>query len=67
MAELNLKIDGMSCHHCVMRVKKAIDEVNGVKSSEVDVGSAKVVYDDAVTSGEAIEKAIEGVGYKIVS
>ncbi len=67
MAELNLKIDGMSCHHCVMRVKKAIDEVNGVKSSEVDVGSAKVVYDEAVTNGEAIEKAVEGVGYKIVS
>ncbi len=67
MAELNLKIDGMSCHHCVMRVKKAIEEVNGVKSSEVDVGSAKVVYDEAVTNGEAIEKAVEGAGYKIVS
>jgi len=25
MAEITLEIEGMSCKHCVMRVKKAID------------------------------------------
>ncbi|MEE8422998.1 MAG: heavy-metal-associated domain-containing protein [Thermodesulfobacteriota bacterium] len=35
MAEITLKIDGMSCQHCVMSVKKAIDWVEGVSSSDV--------------------------------
>ncbi|MEN6617633.1 MAG: cation transporter, partial [Syntrophorhabdus sp.] len=30
MAEAKLKIDGMSCQHCVSAVKKALCEVTGV-------------------------------------
>lgn len=66
MAEINLKIEGMSCGHCVMAVKKALDNLNGVASSEVAIGSAKVTYDAAKTGREAIEKAVINAGYKIV-
>ncbi len=65
MAEETIKIEGMSCQHCVMRVKKAIDGVEGVNSSDVSVGSATVSFDESKTSREAIVKAIEGAGYKV--
>ncbi len=66
MATENLKIEGMSCQHCVARVKKAVDAVEGVVSSEVAIGSAKVEYDETRAGREASVKAIEGAGYKVV-
>ncbi|NOY64630.1 MAG: heavy-metal-associated domain-containing protein [Nitrospirae bacterium] len=66
MALENVKIEGMSCEHCVARVKKAIDAIDGVLKSDVSIGSATVEYDDAKTGRDQIVKAIEGVGYKVV-
>jgi copper chaperone CopZ len=66
MADVLLKIDGMSCQHCVMAVKRALDEVEGVTSSKVEVGSANVVYDESKTDKAAIENAVVNAGYKIV-
>ena len=65
MAEINLKIEGMSCQHCVMHVKKAVDSIEGVSSSAVAVGSATVVYDDSKTNADAIARAVRNAGYKI--
>jgi copper ion binding protein len=65
MTEANLTIDGMSCQHCVMRVKKALDQMPGVSGSEVKVGSAKVTYDESKVKKEDVEKAVENAGYKI--
>jgi copper chaperone len=65
MAETTLKIEGMSCQHCVMRVKKAVEELGGVSKSEVNVGSAHVVYDDSKVKKEDIEAAIRKAGYTV--
>ncbi|VAX34160.1 Lead, cadmium, zinc and mercury transporting ATPase; Copper-translocating P-type ATPase [hydrothermal vent metagenome] len=65
MAEITLEIEGMSCQHCVMRVKKAIDGIDGVSSSEVSTGSARVIYDDSRTDRDAIERAVQDAGYKV--
>ncbi|RMG73888.1 MAG: copper chaperone [Nitrospirae bacterium] len=65
MAEVSVKIEGMSCQHCVMRVKKAIDGVDGVNSSEVEIGSARVVFDESKTSEETIKEAITKAGYRV--
>ncbi|KJR42967.1 Heavy metal transport/detoxification protein domain protein [Candidatus Magnetoovum chiemensis] len=54
----------MSCHHCVNRVKKAVDAVDGVKSSDVVIGSASADIDDAKTDKTKIAAAIEEAGYK---
>ena len=66
MAEINMKIDGMSCQHCVMSVKKAVDAVEGIISSEVSVGSAKILYDDIKTDRNAFVKAVQDAGYKVI-
>jgi copper chaperone len=66
MNETEIKIDGMSCQHCVMRVKKAIEAIDGISSSVVEIGKADVTFDETKTSLEAIKEAINGSGYKVV-
>ncbi len=67
MTEITLKIEGMTCQHCVMAVKKAVDSISGVSSSDVEVGSAKISYDENSADREAFVSAIQTAGYKIVS
>lgn len=66
MTETILSIQGMNCGHCVKAVQGAVSAIPGVLALEVVVGSAKVSYDDAKTSLEAIAKAVEDEGYKVV-
>lgn len=65
MAEITVTIGGMSCQHCVMRTKKAVDTLPGVRESDVKVGSATVSFDDAKLKKEDIIAAIEKAGYKV--
>jgi len=37
-----LKVKGMSCQHCVMSVKKALDQLDGVQNVEVDLKKGEV-------------------------
>mgnify|MGYP000871082130 CR=1 FL=1 len=65
MAEANIKIEGMSCQHCVMAVKKAIGGLKGIDNAEVSIGSAAVKYDETKIKNEEIEAAIEKAGFKV--
>lgn len=65
MAETVIKIDGMSCRHCVMRVKKALDGIVGIIESNVTVGSAAIKYDESKVKIEDIYSSVEKAGYKI--
>lgn len=65
MAEVTLKIEGMSCQHCVMRVKKALEVLGGVSKSDVSIGSAHILYDDSRVKKEDIETAVQKAGYTI--
>jgi len=66
MAETStLKIEGMSCQHCVMRVRKAVDELPGVSQADVTIGTARVTYDESKIKPTDVEQAIEKAGYKV--
>ncbi len=65
MAETVIKITGMSCQHCVMRVKKALDGIAGITEANVTVGSASIKYDESKVKLEEIHSAIEKAGYKV--
>jgi copper chaperone len=65
MAEVKIAIEGMSCQHCVMAVKKALGGVPGILQSDVQIGSAVVKYDENKVKKEEIETRIEGAGYKV--
>jgi copper ion binding protein len=62
-----LKIDGMSCDHCVKHVKDALEEISGVASAKVslDDNSADVEHDAAVTLA-AMKEAVTEAGYEVV-
>ncbi len=63
MEHLTLKIDGMSCGHCVARVEKALKKLDGVHVHRVEIGAADLVYDPAKTPFAKIRKAIDDAGY----
>jgi copper chaperone len=63
MERLTLAIDGMSCGHCVARVKQALAGAPGVHVDAVSIGAASVSYDAAQTSAEKIAGAVSAAGY----
>ena len=65
MKETKIAIEGMSCQHCVMAVKKALGGVPGILESQVEIGSAAVKYDEDKVKKEEIERKIEAAGYKV--
>ncbi|MHB8905565.1 MAG: heavy-metal-associated domain-containing protein [Melioribacteraceae bacterium] len=65
MTTQEFKIEGMSCGHCVMAVKKELSKLN-LESADVQIGSAKVNFDETKVNSSAIENAITEAGYKVV-
>ncbi len=63
MTSTTLKIDGMSCGHCVSSVKKALEGLDGVKVEQVSIGSATIQYDPATVTPEKIVETISEAGY----
>ncbi len=66
MISKEIKIEGMTCHHCVMAVQRELGKLDGVKVNDVQIGSAKVEYDESKVNENAIAEAIEEAGYKLV-
>jgi len=63
--QVTIGVSGMSCKHCADRVKKAIEEVQGVKKVWVDLTGAKAVVDmedEGVVS--LVKEAVRQAGYK---
>ncbi len=67
MERVTMKIDGMTCGHCVGQVTKALKEVNGVTVEEVKIGAATVSFDPGSTSKDRITKAVEDQGYAVAA
>jgi copper chaperone len=63
MESLNLKIEGMTCQHCVRAVRGRLEKTDGVKVDDVQVGSARLEFDPARINVDAIEDAIADEGY----
>jgi copper chaperone CopZ len=63
MEKLSLAIDGMSCGHCLSRVKQALAATPGVRVDDVSIGAASVSYDATVTSAAKIAGAVSAAGY----
>ena len=66
--EKTMEIKGMMCGHCEARVKKALEEIDGVVSAEVshEKGTAVVTLSKEVPA-EILKKAVEDAGYKILA
>ena len=63
-----LKVEGMSCAHCVNAVESNVGELQGVSSVKVDLanGEVAVEFDNSKTSLTEIRETIEEQGYDVV-
>ena len=65
MANIKLRVSGMSCGHCQAKVERALRGTAGVYSAIVDLqaGEAEVDFnDDAATTAQLVA-AVEKAGY----
>jgi copper chaperone len=60
-------ISGMSCGGCVNSVTRVLRSVPGIEPLHVEVGQAKVRIDPDQATAEAVKKAIERAGFKVVA
>lgn len=67
MKTAELKIEGMSCGHCVMAVKRELGQLSGVTVDDVQIGSARVTLDETKTQQEELNQAVERAGYRVLS
>ena len=62
----NMEVQGMMCPHCEARVKKALEEIDGVKAAEVSHEKAcAIVTLSGPVSDEALTKAVTDAGYEV--
>lgn len=65
MRQKTLKIEGMSCHHCVMAMRKSFQMVDGMQNAEVEVGQATLEFDESKVTDKDISKAVARAGFKV--
>lgn len=66
MTNTQLKVEGMSCGHCVSAIEKALDGLGAAGKVDLAGKRVEVSYDEAKVSLESIKAAIEDQGYDVV-
>jgi len=68
MANMTLKVEGMSCNHCVNAVNNALGGLAGLANVAVSLqdGAVSFDFDPARGSIEAIKAAITEEGFTVV-
>jgi copper chaperone len=63
-----LKVDGMSCEHCVKAITKAVGALNGVGGVQVDLKAktVSVEHDPEQAPLDKIKAEIEDQGYDVL-
>jgi Cu+-exporting ATPase len=66
--ELTLTIGGMHCATCAITVQDSLKKVPGVFSAKVNfaLGRASVDFDASIASKDALKRAVEDSGYKVL-
>lgn len=64
MQPLHLTIAGMSCGHCVARVTRTLQTLDGLEVDDVGIGAAEVRFDPERRSIEDILEAVRDAGYE---
>lgn len=61
MSTVELKVKGMTCTHCEMRVRKALEAVEGVESAEADHKAGKATVTLKPGAGVDKKKLVDAV------
>ena len=60
-------VRGMTCAHCVLSVREEVEEVAGVATVEVDLGTGRLAVTGAGVDDAAVREAAAGAGYEVAS
>lgn len=65
---VNFDVKGMTCSACEEHVKHAVNELDGIVNinASYEKANAEVEFDNTKTTKEAIQKAINSTGYKVI-
>lgn len=67
MKEVEVKVQGMTCQHCVRTVHNAVASIEGVSKVDVSLESGTVrIQMEKDIPLEDIKKSIEEWGYRVV-
>ena len=70
MKQATLQLETLTCPSCLQKIEKAVTRLDGVDSDTLKVlfNSSKVKYDfdEEVIQIEAVEKAIDQLGYEVL-
>jgi copper chaperone len=61
--KVELAVEGMSCGHCVARVKKALEGVEGVRVARVTLEPGRAVVEGEGLDPDTLSAVIEDTGY----
>jgi copper chaperone len=60
---IEMRVEGMTCGHCVGAVTRAVKAVDPEANVQVDLGAGRVRVDGGRSSADALGKAIAEAGY----
>ena len=69
LKKAKIKIDGMSCQHCVKTVTDVMMDIDGVSQVKVNLkkGEARLKFERDLLDLELLETAIVTAGFEFVS
>jgi copper chaperone len=65
MQNVTLKVEGMSCGHCVSSVEGALAKIGALGKVDLANKSVFIEYEDAKLTLKSLEDAIEDQGYDV--
>lgn len=70
MEKAIIKLETLSCPSCLQKIENALKGLDGIDKESVKVlfnsSKAKAAFDSDIITIEAIEKAIEDLGYPVI-
>ncbi|HRL02418.1 MAG TPA: copper chaperone CopZ [Vitreoscilla sp.] len=68
MKHTTLKVQGMTCQHCVKAIEKSVGKLAGVTEVAVNLANAQVDvhFDERQSDEAAIKAVIQEEGYEVV-
>lgn len=65
MKSIVLKVEGMSCGHCVNSIEGALKKIGAAGKVDLEGKTVAVEFDESKLTEDAIRSAIEDQGYDV--
>ena len=63
MRNIRLNIEGMSCGRCVARVRRVLEQIEGVRVTAVEIGSANAEINPDRTDPATVVQAASSISH----